>query len=241
LSGFAAIDIVENGMGVRPGATRAPFEYRLRQGVYDTNVEAALVSGCCGGPAAGTAVAYREDAAAGDKWQTLRTPADVDGLAGVSADTIARIRADVTAGHAVVASAAAVSSGGGWWRIDPRSGDALGIAPGGGGQAGTETATEKATVPAKLESAEIFGKLVMLVFCMGASTLDLMTAKNNVDKGIGIASLILCLLGGGMENVGYATNAKGAMKWGSNLTKMITGLSLGKRFYATRSSGMTMK
>lgn len=125
-----ATDIVTNEVGVALTESDA-FVARLAQGVWDTNLEALLAGSRA---AANTALAYAE---AGD-WTTI-PPATRDHVTtGLTADAAALMRRDLASGYAVVAPAAPMSLGGeafaGWWRVDPGTGDALGIGGTGWGQ-----------------------------------------------------------------------------------------------------------
>ncbi len=126
-----AIDVVANQIGVSLAAPDA-FRVRLTQGVLDTNAEALLqITGAAPG---NTGDAFRN----GDAWQTL-APRDVvaaDGL-DLPDDVRGRIRANVAAGYIVVAPhqplPAQAGSFAGWWRVDPATGDAIGLGANGWG------------------------------------------------------------------------------------------------------------
>lgn len=125
-----ATDIVTNEAGIALTESDA-FVARLAQGVWDTNLEALLAGSRA---AANTALAYAE---AGD-WTTI-PPTTRDHLAtGLTADAAALMRRDLASGYAVVAPGAPISLDGeafsGWWRVDPETGDALGIGATGWGQ-----------------------------------------------------------------------------------------------------------
>ncbi|MBK7974286.1 MAG: hypothetical protein IPK07_13750 [Deltaproteobacteria bacterium] len=138
----AALDIVENGVGVDPRAGVAASRARMAQGIADTNAEIAAMRRL-GEPAANAAEAFAEDAKAGRAWTALE-PGDEAKVAklGLPADVAQRIAMDLEAGYAVVAPSgggdAAASAG--WWRIDPATGATLGIGPTGHGQALVEYA-----------------------------------------------------------------------------------------------------
>jgi hypothetical protein len=125
-----ATDIVTNEVAIALTESDA-FVARLAQGVWDTNLEALLAGGRA---ASNTALAYAE---AGD-WITV-PPAKHDDLAiGLPADAAALVRRDLASGYVVVVPQAPISLGGetfaGWWRVDPETGDALGIGGTGWGQ-----------------------------------------------------------------------------------------------------------
>ncbi|MGN6486861.1 MAG: hypothetical protein ACTHLT_03430 [Devosia sp.] len=134
-----AVDIVENGVGIDPAATVAPIALRVAQGIADTNAE-ALVLGNAG--VFNTAEAFAA-ATIGDAWTVLQ-PGDEASLAtlNLSPDVSARIAADLEAGKLAVLPTGRGPEGQvtGWWRIDPATGETLGMGPNGWGQAMVEYA-----------------------------------------------------------------------------------------------------
>jgi hypothetical protein len=128
-----ATDIVVNHVGVTPGAP--VFLTRLLQGVFDTNAEARFVSSR---PAA--TAAWALDAG---EWVGLTSASD-SRLQTIqrSDDVRRRLMDDLAAGYRVVAPASPVTIEGrafaGWWRIDPRTGDTLGVNDRGWGDAFVE-------------------------------------------------------------------------------------------------------
>ena len=135
-----AIDIVANEVGVD---LRTPdgFRARLQQGVLDTNAEAIDVGSLRALGNVATSFA------AGDAALTLRSPDDVARaqLTGKVRDGILK---DVAAGYVVVVrkniDENALTAG--WWRIDPTSGDTLGVGKDGWGQSMLERAVIMAGV-----------------------------------------------------------------------------------------------
>jgi hypothetical protein len=127
-----AFDIVANEMGVAL-AEGDGFAARLAQGVWDTNLEAIL-----GGIEGNAAEAFARDA----EWSVLESDAEV-GTARMTADARARVASELHRGALVVAPDAAAQ--GAWWRIDPATGDALGVGPLGWGQ-GVEYGTHLAVI-----------------------------------------------------------------------------------------------
>ena len=133
---LTATDIVANDIGVDLLADD-PFAVRLEQGVLDTNAEAILVSNRPDGTNAGWAYASP------GSWTTIKSASD-PALAALKLpdDTRRRIMDDLATGYIVVAPTAPVTVGAsafaGWWRIDPASGQALGLGRSGWGQAMTE-------------------------------------------------------------------------------------------------------
>ncbi len=130
---LVATDVVANQIGVDPAVTD-PFALRLEQGVLDTNAEALLMTERPTASNAGWAYA-----ASSSGWATLRSVNDPQ-LASLKLpdDTRRRIGEDLAAGYVVVAPNAPVAVGtdafSGWWRIDPRTGQSLGMGGSGWGQ-----------------------------------------------------------------------------------------------------------
>ena len=125
-----ATDIVANEVGIALTESDG-FAARLEQGVWDTNLEAFLAGSRA---SANTALAY----AASDDWLTLAAGQRSRTPPGISPDAAALLTRDLESGYTVVAPSAAIPLEGeafdGWWRIDPATGDALGIAGTGWGQ-----------------------------------------------------------------------------------------------------------
>jgi hypothetical protein len=124
-------DIVANDIGV--DFTADPFAVRLEQGVLDTNAEAVLASD--GPDASNPGWVYGGSA----NWLTLRSPDDPHlRTLGLSEDVRRRIADDLAAGYLVVAPKAPVPIGtaafSGWWRVEPATGQALGMGSTGMGQ-----------------------------------------------------------------------------------------------------------
>jgi hypothetical protein len=125
-----ATDVVANEVGVTPGVPA--FAARMRQGVLDTNAEARYASsrpsanaGWAFDAGTWTAVTSRDD----PRFSTVQRSADVR----------QRMAGDLAAGFDVVAPVTSVAVGtrtfAGWWRVDPRTGDALGLGETGWGDA----------------------------------------------------------------------------------------------------------
>jgi hypothetical protein len=131
-----ATDIVAGDVGVDLDVADA-FAVRLEQGVVDANLEALLHTGS---PVLGnTAEAF----AASRNWVTL-TPDRRAGLESLTLPESARLRIlqDLDSGHVVVAPRVSQDATDGravaWWRIDATTGDTLGVAANGWGQAMAE-------------------------------------------------------------------------------------------------------
>jgi hypothetical protein len=127
-----ATDIVANDVGVDPIADDA-FAVRLEQGIFDTNAEAILASDLPDASNAGSAFASSKN------WTMLRGSHDPQLAAlRLSDDVRSRIAGDLSAGYVVVAPKAPVTIGAdafsGWWRVNPTTGQALGMGSTGWGQ-----------------------------------------------------------------------------------------------------------
>jgi len=131
-----AIDIVATEMAVTLAQPDA-FAIRLEQGVLDTNAEALLHASPVGRGSTGEAFKVSQS------WVVL-TPTQLAtaGSLDLPAEAQRAITLEVQRGYTVVAPRAPVQIGSegyiGWWRIDPATGDALGIAANGWGQSMAE-------------------------------------------------------------------------------------------------------
>jgi hypothetical protein len=135
-----AFDIVSNATGVHRGSTISSVRARLAQGVVDTNAEAVLTTDAV--PGANAADGLWAADQRGDDWLTLTNPTDARLAANdMPEDSRARIRADLEAGYQVLCPNRVVAAAGSkpgamnvsWWRVDPRTGQTLGIGPNGWG------------------------------------------------------------------------------------------------------------
>ena len=148
-----AVDVTAGDVGVSLGESDA-FEVRLRQGVLDTNAEALWWEGAT---VLNAGEAYRIP---GD-WTTL-TPSRQAGLSGLqlSADARTRIAQDLARGFVVIAPTSPVASGlehfTGWWRVDPATGAARGIAGNGWGQCNPEYGALVRSVLARAFKSTVF-------------------------------------------------------------------------------------
>lgn len=123
------VDVVTNGVGVAPHLAQEAFALRLRQGVADTAAEDLVLGG---DPAAQNTSRLLEAARSqGIGLVVLRDAgAGVKDLA-VSPDVQARIAHDLGRGYAVVLPTKPVAFAGanhvGWWRVDPKTGETIGV------------------------------------------------------------------------------------------------------------------
>ena len=127
----STLDIVENEIGVRGEGDASAM--RLQQGVVDTNAEALVM------PTRGTgaAEAFNQSIGQGKQWQTITSASDPKlASLGISDDLRARVMRELQAGYVVVVpSATSRVNGMGvdcWWRINPGTGEALGMTEAGG-------------------------------------------------------------------------------------------------------------
>lgn len=131
-----ALDIVAHRVGVDPFTNIDPPFARIIQGVSDSNAE-ALALPDTDKVRGNTAEAF--DKSDSSDWSIL-SPGDEAEVAKLSLDpdVAARLLADLRQGNLVVAGK--TSGTGGWWRIDPTTGETLGVGPNGWGQAMVEYA-----------------------------------------------------------------------------------------------------
>ena len=127
-------DIVSNGVAPMPGVVDS-VQMRLAQGIADTNAEAALQAGPRSGNAARS---FAADLADGVPWRVVASPADLDTLR-LSPDLHVRIAAALAKGYIAVLPRGAGPEDSVWWRVNPASGETLGI-----GQLGWGAAAEYA-------------------------------------------------------------------------------------------------
>jgi hypothetical protein len=127
----ATIDIASNTVGVRQNGDRGSFAARLHQGVTDTVAEMLAL---------GSEVTHAENtsalfAAAGDGPAVAvsigRDALGVVGNFGWPEDVAARVASSVDAGYVAVVLKEPVPVQGrlriGWWRVDPTSGETIGV------------------------------------------------------------------------------------------------------------------
>jgi hypothetical protein len=106
--------------------------YCLALGVLDTELE--LQTCDCNPPMYNTASMVRRAKA---ELRCLTKPEEADALA-FKETARERVKAELRAGHAVLAPAAEIDGEACWWRVDPRTGSALGIGETGCGQTSVE-------------------------------------------------------------------------------------------------------
>lgn len=134
---FEAFDIVSNRAAVSPDGGAESFRARLEQGVLDTNAEALLLRDVLTFPDRGenTARAFERSLRRGVPWALISAPDDPL-LKKFPAAARARLHADLAVGYLVAVPRPEEATEAGdfaWWRIDPLTGDTLGIGPRGWG------------------------------------------------------------------------------------------------------------
>jgi hypothetical protein len=138
------IDIASNASGTRLVTGRDPFEIRVRQGVADTVAEMVAV-GSNLQMAENTASVFARLASEGSHGQLIAAR-DLDAAKTLPwpEDEAARVAADVGAGFMTLVPRKAVLINGeqhvGWWRVDPNSGETIGVMDSGMHQAEVEDA-----------------------------------------------------------------------------------------------------
>ena len=149
--GFRAlIDIASNATGARQGAERSAFEVRLRQGVADTVAE-MLALGSKLRMAENTASIFAQLASEGSRG-LLVMARDQDAVHALPwpEDEAARVSADVESGYVALVPRKAVMLDGqqrvGWWRVNPVSGETIGVMDSGFHAAQTEDVIKRARI-----------------------------------------------------------------------------------------------
>ena len=182
---YQAFDIVANRVSVLDAPSLDPFTVRLRQGVYDTNAEAFTLeaTACCGQWAkgvSGAAAAYEASLRSGAVWVRIDSKNQLPTLS-VPDDVRARMAADLESGLLIVAPREAGGDAA-WWRVDPVSGETLGVGTRGWGSATTEYSFLTALKELMHNVVFQFGvKVVLLGFCMFAA---LIPAPHGTPKEI---------------------------------------------------------
>ncbi len=142
------IDFASNAIGVRQGASRSSFEVRLHQGITDTVAE-MLALGSNLRMAENTASVFSLAGSRPDRGVRVgsRDSASVKNL-GWPEDVAARLAENIDSGYIAVALKEPVSVQErqrlGWWRIDPASGETIGVMDTGYHQGVTENQLARA-------------------------------------------------------------------------------------------------
>jgi hypothetical protein len=123
------IDIATNSVGVRPDPALNAFQVRLRQGVVDTISEQLALTGTLDqGENTATTFPLGES----DAWQLIGArDVAAAGKLDWPADVVARLAEDIGAGYSAYVPTQPFANGGrarrGWWRVDPLSGETVGV------------------------------------------------------------------------------------------------------------------
>lgn len=137
----AALDIVRNDVAVASGSPREQFRLALRQGVFDTNAEALLLSNRRT-DILNAAEIFAKDQASDGKWRIIKDQKNVDAIGSLSSVSNLGLKAELDRGFFLLAREPTLSAQGDshaiWWRVNPQTGVTLGIVDSAGGQAGTE-------------------------------------------------------------------------------------------------------
>ncbi len=170
VKGFRAFDIVANHVEVRNGIKSQPFEARVRQGVFDTNAETLVLSAeCCGTSTGGTGSVAELNHGTRAEWRLLRNADQLSRL-HLASETQTRIAADLAAGCLVLTPPTAPDGISPWWRIDPATGDTLGMGARGWGTAMTEKSLlEYVRATAHRAVFQVAVKLLLLAVCVAAA------------------------------------------------------------------------
>ncbi len=201
----SSIDIVANDVAVRQDSSADPFFAQLQQGILETNAEMLLM------PEEGNddnaADLYSRSQSKGIEWEVIRTAEQAERrLAKLSLDSRQRICDEISAGYVVLAPTAPLTVESrdrvAWWRIDPATGQTLGIGDQGWGQDSSERQMTEAEVNAILMVNTIFThRLLMGIF---NGTLMVITRSSYRAAVVGgLAAIIAALIGG--YYVGHAS------------------------------------
>jgi hypothetical protein len=176
------IDVASNGIGARPGASKNSFEIHVQQGVADTVAEMVAL-GSDLEAAANTASVFGRLASTNSRGLVVGARDDIAvRQLPWPEDETARIAADVGSGYMVLVPRQSVEIDGeqhvGWWRIDPTSGETIGVM-----DSGFHGAAEDAALRSKLDA--LHNKLIIAY--LGAGAGGVMGGKGLMD----LTSLLL--------------------------------------------------
>jgi hypothetical protein len=202
------IDFLENRVGVHPASDADPLKARLAQGIADTVAEASMVSTSF--RTGNTAIHHLSDMNQNRGWQWVSASGDWD--TGLSAPEREHLRRDLDAGAMVLAQPRDRDRVYSWWRIDPVTGDTLGMLGSGGG-----AVTGEQTVALMLRVGGI-------ISCFNAFAAKLHKRYVTGEGSDGIGLLVICTIASSSSLLGGLTGAL----WLSNLgtaINWITGLA----------------
>jgi len=218
-------DIVANAIRLRPETRKPSFTTQLTQGTADTNVEALLLNDSTFN--AGAALASQVQ----PQLLTLRSAQDLTRLGQTWLEAArTQISDALQAGYAVVVSNTqdGPNAAHTWWRIDPRTGETLGMGPDGWGQGMVEQAV---TAAVAVELGSVAVSMIVTVFtyqlCKVVTTLksgkDLSPEEDRhcvceaIDTGINAGGVAGGIVSGGVGIavpwVGFIAGAAVASMW----------------------------
>ncbi len=141
---YERVDVIRNArrvFSVKDGSVTPAPEEAVRIGAWETYAERAALRQAA--PPFGALTAIRQATDASIPLRVLK-PGDRDVLAGLSHSdaTKASVQADLDAGYVVILAERPTEPGGrtGWWRVNPATGETLGVSTGGYGDSMVEYA-----------------------------------------------------------------------------------------------------
>ncbi len=164
-----SLDIIANDVSPDRKTGTHPFSARVEQGILDTLVEAHEMAER--GSVENTALLFRQSRTQGINWLFLQGLDDPNWKrVYVSADARVRLEQEIGRGYDVIVPEKEISVAGkprfAWWRLNPETGNFLGLGEKGSGQAMTEYA-EKVEIVLQLKGMlEYYGQLGR---CLGAA------------------------------------------------------------------------
>ncbi len=167
---YERVDVIRNArrvFSVKDGSVTPAPEEAVRIGAWETYAERVALRQAA--PPFGALTAIRQAAEASIPLRVLK-PGDRDVLAGLSHSdaTKASVQADLDAGYAVILPERPAEPGArsGWWRVNPATGETLGIGTGGYGDS-------------MVEYAFLLNSIVLALVEFGVGTANCTQATNN--------------------------------------------------------------
>jgi hypothetical protein len=188
-----AFDLVANDVAMTFRGLSA-HAARLQQGVLDTNLEAILATGLSSGiPITGNAAEALLKPNGHFAWEIIRSGDDPSiNRFRFNSDDFVRAREDLNAGYVIVVQKPDESSStGSWWRVDPHTGQTIGIGPRGWGQAVETQLIRRVTV-----TPIVF--ITLTLACYGAHAVGGKQIQEKWDTRI----WIICPVAAGVEIYG---------------------------------------
>ena len=136
-------DIVTNKVAILPGSSADPFFVQSYQGVIDSNAESSLLSSSKYATKLSTAEIFVQSQALNIKWQLIKNSQELasKGIM-IEKDSFIPIEKDLSEGYFVLVPEKSILIKNlpftSWWRINPKTGEVLGITQAGKGQASVE-------------------------------------------------------------------------------------------------------